>query len=195
MGQAADAALMFQRSVDFVERKFGLHHFLIPECLILRADALGQLGPGFVDERLSLLDRAVAIRELSIGVDKDSNAGRLSFVIGKIADCLEEANRLDEAAIQWAKCLAICTAVSERSPIFAKPALSCSVGVSSRLESAPRGQIVFLAIPLASRYRNSSFMGQSFGAEDAHTQLASARLESVKKRLNLNLTTVTTTSA
>ena len=112
-GQAAAAVPMFQRNIAFHERKFGLHHYLIPGDLIDLAEALGQLGRGF-DERLSLLNRAVAIRELSIGRDKDQNAGPLAAALEKCAECYEEAGRLVEAELRWAKCSATYTKVRLR---------------------------------------------------------------------------------
>ena len=79
-GRAAAAVPMFQRSVAFTERKFGLHHYIIPGLLIEQSKALGQLGRGF-GERLSLLDRAVNICELSVGRAKDQDVGQLAFVL------------------------------------------------------------------------------------------------------------------
>ena len=71
------------------------------------------MGRSF-DERLSLLNRAVAIRELSIGRDKDQNAGHLGRALEKCAECYDEAGRLVEAESRWAKCSAAYTKVRLR---------------------------------------------------------------------------------
>ena len=104
---------LFQRSIAFREHKFGLHHYLIPSDLIYLADALGQMGRSF-DERLSLLNRAVAIRELSLGRDKDKDGGRLGRALEKCAECYDEAGRLVEAESRWAACAAAYTEVRWR---------------------------------------------------------------------------------
>ena len=69
------------------------------------AEALGKLGRGF-GERLSLLDRAVTIRELSVGRDKDQDAGFRGVVLQACAECYEEAGHFDEAEERWATCVA-----------------------------------------------------------------------------------------
>ena len=95
-GRAAAAMPMFQRSIAFTERKFGLHHFLIPGKLIDLAEALGKMGRGF-GERLSLLDRAVTICELSVGRAKDQDGGHLAVVLKACAEGYEEAGRFVDA--------------------------------------------------------------------------------------------------
>ena len=118
-GRAAASLPMFQRCIAFHERKFGLHHYLIPESLLFEAEALGQLGRSF-DERLSLLNRAVAIRELSIGREKDSKrqAYHLSQALEKCAMCYEEAGRISEAEARWVECAAANTKVRLGSQWF-----------------------------------------------------------------------------
>ena len=95
---------MFQRSVAFPEHKFGFHHYLIPASLLNLADAYKQLGRGF-GERLSLLDRAAAIFELSIERSKPESAGPLANALILSAGCCEEAGRLGEAEARWARCM------------------------------------------------------------------------------------------
>ena len=104
-GHPAEAAPMFQRSIAYRERKHGPFHFEIPSDLHDLAKAYGQMGRGF-GERLSLLDRAVTIRELSVGRDKDEDAGQLALVLQACAECYEEAGSLEEAEERWAKCTA-----------------------------------------------------------------------------------------
>ena len=104
-GRAAEAGPMFQRSIAFYEHKFGFHHYLIPDNLISLAEAYKQLGRGF-GERIALLDRAVAICELSIGRDKEKYAELLAAALEASASCFEEAGRLGEAEALWAKCVA-----------------------------------------------------------------------------------------
>ena len=99
---------MFQRSNAFIEHKFGFHHYLIPDNLISLAEAYKQLAHGF-GERIALLDRAVAIRELSIGRDKEKDARPLAAVYQASASCYEESGRLGEAEALWAKCVAAFT--------------------------------------------------------------------------------------
>ena len=96
---------MFQRAIVFLERKFGLHYYLIPGLLLDQSKALGQLGSGF-GERLSLLDRAVNICELSVGRAKDQDVGQLALVLKACAECYEEAGSFVEAEERWAKCVA-----------------------------------------------------------------------------------------
>ena len=57
-------------------------------------------------ERLRLLDRAVAIRELSVGRDKDEDAFQLGLALEACASFYEEGDCLDEAEESWAKCVA-----------------------------------------------------------------------------------------
>ena len=104
--RAAEAVPMFQRSITFRECKFGLHHHLIPGDLHHITKAFKQLGRGFVGERLSLLDHAVAIHELSIGKSKEESAGPLAAALRASAECCEEAGRLGEAVARWAKIVA-----------------------------------------------------------------------------------------
>ena len=112
-GQAAASVPMFQRHIAFRERMFGPHHYLIPGSLIHMAQAYGLMGRGF-DERLPLLDRAVAIFELSVGKVKDSkeHTGVIGFTLKACAEGYEEAGRLIEAETRWAKCVAAFTKVS-----------------------------------------------------------------------------------
>ena len=110
-GRPAEAVPLFLRSIAFRELKHGPFHFDIPGDLFLLAKAYGQLGRGF-GVRLSLLDRAVSIRELSVGRDKDQDAGRLAFVLQDCAECYEEAGLLEEAEERWAKCAAAFEKVS-----------------------------------------------------------------------------------
>ena len=105
-GRAVEAVPMFQRSIAHTEHKFGFHHYLIPANLIDLAEAFKQLGRGF-GERLALLGRAVAIRELSIGRDKDEDADLLAAAYQASATCYEEAGHLGEAEALWAKCVAL----------------------------------------------------------------------------------------
>ena len=76
-GHPSEAVPMFQRSIAYTESKHGIHYSTIPPDCIRLAKALGQMGRGF-DERLPLLDRAVTIRELSVGRDKDQDARQLA---------------------------------------------------------------------------------------------------------------------
>ena len=114
-GRPAEAAPMFQRSIDFMECKHGPFHHEIPDDLILLAEAFGQMGRGF-GERLSLLDRAVSIRELSVGRDKDQDTGRRALALQACAKCCEEAGHLEEAEERWAKCAAAFEKVRKRAP-------------------------------------------------------------------------------
>ena len=75
------------------------------------AKAYGQMGRGF-GERLSLLDRALTIRELSVGREKDQDADLLATTLQACAECYEEVGLLDEAEERWAKCVAAFTKVS-----------------------------------------------------------------------------------
>ena len=100
---------MFQRSVAFYERKHGPYHYLIPANLTYLAKAFGQMGRGF-GERLSLLDRAVTIHELSVGIEP--NLWWLGNALKACAECYEEAGHLDEAEERWAKCVAAFKKVS-----------------------------------------------------------------------------------
>ena len=100
VGRPAEAVPLFQRSLAFTERKHGPFHYLIPNDLINLAKVYGQMGRGF-GERLSLLDRAVTICELSVG--REPNAGWLGGVLKACAECYEEAGLLDEAEERWAK--------------------------------------------------------------------------------------------
>ena len=111
VGRAADSLSLFQRVIAHIEQRFGRHHYFIPENLLRISDAYTQMGRS-CDERLPLLDRAVAIRELSIGVDKNSkrHADLIGQALQKSAECSEEAGRLAEA--EWAKCVAAYTKVS-----------------------------------------------------------------------------------
>ena len=96
---------MFQRSIAFHEHKFGLHHHLIPGDLLSISKAYKLMCRG-VGESLSLLDRAVAISELSIGRTKEEDAGLLANALRASAECCEEAGRLGEAVARWAKIVA-----------------------------------------------------------------------------------------
>ena len=113
-GRPAEAAPMFQRSIDFTECKHGPFHHEIPDDLILLAEAFGQMGRGF-GERLSLLDRAVSIRELSVGRDKDQDADLLAIALQACAKCYEEAGSLEDAEERWSKCVAAFEKVRKRA--------------------------------------------------------------------------------
>ena len=102
---------MFQRSIAFYEHKFGLHHELIPHSLLNIAEAFHQMGRG-CDERLPLLDRAVAILDLSIGREKNRNEGALADALQEAAKCCEEAGNFAGAEARWTKCVAAATKVS-----------------------------------------------------------------------------------
>ena len=115
---------MFQRSIAFHEHKFGFHHYLIPENLMYLAEAYKQLGRGF-GERIALLNRAVAIRELSIGRDKEKDAGLLAAALEASATCYEEAGRLGEAEALWAKCVAANTKARRGFEFPAVGSLTC----------------------------------------------------------------------
>ena len=104
-GRPAEAVPLFLRSISFLERKHGPFHFDVPSGLLLLAEAYGQMGRGF-GERLSLLDRAVTIHELSVGRDKDQDAGQRAVTLQACAECYEEAGHFDEAEERWAKCVA-----------------------------------------------------------------------------------------
>ena len=104
-GRPAEAVPLFQRSIAFTERKHGAHHFDLSSDLLDLARAYGQMGRGF-GMRLSLLDRAVTICELSVGRDKNQDAGPRAVVLQACAECYEEAGHLDEAEARWAKCVA-----------------------------------------------------------------------------------------
>ena len=95
-GRPAEAVPLIQRSIAFTERKHGPFHCDIPGDLVYLAKAYGQTGRGF-GERLSLLDRAISIRELSVGSDKVQDAGRIGVVLQACAKCYEEAGLLEEA--------------------------------------------------------------------------------------------------
>ena len=101
---------MFQRSIAFHEYKFGFHHEKIPASLLCMADALHQMGRG-CDERLPLLDRAVAIRDLSIGREKNRDEAALAGALRKAAECCEEAGHLAGAESRWFKCVTAATKV------------------------------------------------------------------------------------
>ena len=104
---------LFQRAITHSEPRFGFHHFKILENLLYIAKAYKQMGR-ICNERTPFLDRAVAILELSIGVDKDSTrqADLIGQALQKCAECNEEAGRLAEAVSRWAKCVAAYTKVS-----------------------------------------------------------------------------------
>ena len=85
-GRPAEAEPLFLRSIAFYESKHGVHHFCIPYLLIDLAEALGQMGHGF-GERLSILDRAVTIRELSVGRDPDEDAELRAKALQACAQC------------------------------------------------------------------------------------------------------------
>ena len=104
-GRPAEAVPLLHRSIAYHECKHGPHNYFIPADLLRLAEAYGQMGRGF-GERLSLLDRAVSIRELSVGRDKDQDAGQRTVVLQACAECYEEAGHLDEAEERWAKCVA-----------------------------------------------------------------------------------------
>ena len=104
-GRPAEAVPLIQRSIAFRERKHGPFHCEIPFDLICLAKAYGLMGRGF-GARLSLLDRAVAIHELSVGRDKDQDVDQLALALQACAECYEEAGHLDEAEERWAKCVA-----------------------------------------------------------------------------------------
>ena len=112
---------MFQRSIAFIEHKFGLHHEAIPASLLDIAEAFRQMGRG-CDERLPLLDRAVAILDLSIGREKDRNEAALAEALATAALCCEEAGHLAGAESRWAKSVAAATKVrGEVVPVFVIP--------------------------------------------------------------------------
>ena len=84
------------------------------------------MGRGF-GERLSLLDRAVTIRELSVGRDKEQDAGLRAVVLQACAKCYEEAGLYVEAEARWIKCGAAFEKVKMRintSPFYEFEALS-----------------------------------------------------------------------
>ena len=109
VGRAEQAVPMFQRSIAFTEHQFGFHHYLIPDNLIQLATAYKQLGRCSGERRIPLLDRAVAIRELSIRRDKEKDAGPLGAALQAAASCYEEAGRLAEAEALWIGCVAAFT--------------------------------------------------------------------------------------
>ena len=117
---------LFQRTISHLECKHGLLHYQIHMNLILITKALGQIGGSF-GERLHLLDRAVAIRELSVGRDKEGDAELLGLALEACASCCEEGGCLDEAEESWAKCVA---ASEKVSPFFE----SCHCGPAIRAE-------------------------------------------------------------
>ena len=112
VGRPGEAVPMFQRAIAFYEHKFGLHHELIPHSLLCIAEAFLQMGRG-CDERLPLLDRAVAILDLSIGREKNRNEAGLANALRKAAECCEEAGHLAGAESRWAKCVAAATKVGD----------------------------------------------------------------------------------
>ena len=195
-GDAAAAVPMFQRRIAFYERKFGLHHYFIPDDLINLAEALRHLSRGF-DERLSLLNRAVAIRELSIGKDKESadQARDLAFALEKCAECYEEAGRLAEAEERWAKCVAAYTKVRagfgdlliQLKIWFFLAFVSVSVSVVSNWDSFLTHCSVFCKIysPHAP-FAFIAFICQVLGSADEDSQLASLRLEAVRRKLSVS---------
>ena len=110
-GRAAEAVPLFQRAIDFRERKFGLHHEFITHSLLSMAEALCRMGRGW-DERLPLLDRAAAIHDLSIGRENNRNEAGLARALRAAAECCEEAGHLAGAESRWAKCVSTATKVS-----------------------------------------------------------------------------------
>ena len=55
---------------------------------------------------------SVTICELSMGRDKDTDAGQLALALEACASCYEEGGRLEEAEERWAKCVAAFVKVS-----------------------------------------------------------------------------------
>ena len=181
-GTAAAAVPILKRSIAFTERQFGLHHEFIIADLLNLAEALRQLGCGF-DERLSHLDRAVAILDLSIGREKNRNEAGLAWALQKAAECCEEAGHLAEAESRWAKCVAACTKVN-----LGFQRLNQSQ-ISRPLKFLPSNSVfgdnlVVFNVPNLT-FRCLLFLDQAYGADDARLLRATvtSRLELARQKL------------
>ena len=177
-GQPAAAVPMFERSIAFHEHKFGLHHEHIPENLLDIAEAFKQMGRG-IDERLPLLDRAVAIRDLSSGWEKDRNEAGLAQALQIAAECCEEAGHLAGAEARWAKCVAAATKVSacvesdDGEPDKPLDAVSKSYVHSSA--------VCLLRHPCLIKFECGPTIVQAYGSDHPYSQLASSRLEALRR--------------
>ena len=165
---------MFQRHSAFYEHKFGLHHELIPASLLDIAEAFRQMGRG-CDERLPLLDRAVANLDLSIGREKNRNEAGLSTALRKAAECCEEAGHLAGAELRWAKCVVAATKVSGCRGLLCTIFMFNYKGTS--LAAA------FMAIDAPLNISSNSLSVQAYGADHARTRHGASSLEAVRRKL------------